>query len=366
MTRVDWVAAAIAVLGALSGLRRGLVATALSFGGLVAGALIGARVAPHLLHGGAGSPYTPLAGLVGASVGASLLQWVASMAGSFARGGLSVIPPLRLLDSLGGFVAGAGLGLALVWVAGAALLLIPGEPKLRVEVQKSKILHRLDELAPPRTVLRALARVDPFPQIAGTGAAVEAAGLARARLGRRSQRPRQRRPDHRRGMRLRRRRLWLGRATAHRRHRGARRRRRQQSSRKRSQGDSSGRRSQAGRRRAPRAGSQDEAVAPRRCALGRSGCDSRVPRQRAVRRPARADREHRGCPRRQLAARGDRVERPRSPRQLGRPCGQPHRAGRGDGLRGPDRLEGRATACPAAPVRRALARAKGPVSTGSC
>ncbi len=54
MTRVDWIAVAIAVLGALSGLRRGLVATALSFGGLIAGALIGARVAPHLLHGGAG------------------------------------------------------------------------------------------------------------------------------------------------------------------------------------------------------------------------------------------------------------------------------------------------------------------------
>ena len=60
-------------------------------------------------------------------IGASLLQWAASVAGSFARGGLSVIPPLRFLDSVGGFVVGAGLGLALVWVAGAALLLIPGE-----------------------------------------------------------------------------------------------------------------------------------------------------------------------------------------------------------------------------------------------
>ncbi len=167
MTRVDWIAAAIVALGALSGLRRGLVATALSFGGLIAGALIGARVAPHLLHGGARSPYTPLAGLVGALVGASLLQWAAGVAGTMARGGLSVIPPLRLLDSLGGLVAGAALGLAFVWVAGAALTLIPGQPKLQREVQKSEILRRLNDLAPPRTVLRALARVDPFPQIAG-------------------------------------------------------------------------------------------------------------------------------------------------------------------------------------------------------
>src|SRR2546422_127179 len=55
MSRVDWIALAIAGLGALSGLRRGLVATALSFGGLIAGALVGARIAPHLLHGGAGA-----------------------------------------------------------------------------------------------------------------------------------------------------------------------------------------------------------------------------------------------------------------------------------------------------------------------
>src|SRR5258708_32432545 len=99
MTRVDWIAAAIAVLGALTGLRRGLVATALSFGGLVAGALIGARVAPHLLHGGAGSPYTPLAGLAGALVGAALLQWVASLAGPMARRRPAAIPPPPLAPS---------------------------------------------------------------------------------------------------------------------------------------------------------------------------------------------------------------------------------------------------------------------------
>jgi S1-C subfamily serine protease len=167
MSRVDWIVVALAVVGALAGLRRGLVGTALSFGGLVAGAVVGARVAPHLLHGGAGSPYTPLAGLVGALVGAALLQTVAGIAGSFARGGLSAIPPLRLLDSAGGLVAGAAFGLAFAWVAGAVLLQLPGQMKLRRDVQDSSILRRLNEIAPPRTVLRALGRVDPFPQIAG-------------------------------------------------------------------------------------------------------------------------------------------------------------------------------------------------------
>jgi S1-C subfamily serine protease len=72
-----------------------------------------------------------------------------------------------MLDSLGGLAAGAALGLAIVWVAGAVLLQLPGQTKLRAEVQQSVILQRLNTIAPPRTVLRAFARVDPFPQIAG-------------------------------------------------------------------------------------------------------------------------------------------------------------------------------------------------------
>jgi len=167
VTRVDWIALAVAVLGALSGLRRGLIATGLSLAGLIAGALIGARLAPHLLHGGSGSPYTPLAALVGALCGAALFQWGASLAGSFARGGLSVIPPLRMLDSLGGLIVGAALGLAVVWVVAAVVLLVPGETHLRTEVQDSEVIQRLNEFAPPRTLLQMLARVDPFPEIAG-------------------------------------------------------------------------------------------------------------------------------------------------------------------------------------------------------
>ena len=167
MTRVDWIALAIAGLSALSGLKRGLIATALSLAGLAAGAVLGARLAPHFLHNGASSPYTPLVGLGGAVVAAILLQSVASMAGSLARGALAVIPPLKLLDSLGGLAAGAAFGLTIVWVAGAVLLQLPGQTKLRGEIQRSVILQRLNEIAPPRTVLRAFARVDPFPSIAG-------------------------------------------------------------------------------------------------------------------------------------------------------------------------------------------------------
>ena len=167
MTRLDWIAVAIVALTALVGLRRGLVVTVLSLAGLVGGAVVGARVGPHFLHGGARSPYTPLAGLAGALVGAAVLQSLASMLGSVARGGLSVIPPLRALDSVGGLLAGAAWGLGIVWVAGAVALQLPGQTTLRDEVQQSRVLRQLNTIAPPRAILRALARVDPFPAIAG-------------------------------------------------------------------------------------------------------------------------------------------------------------------------------------------------------
>jgi uncharacterized membrane protein required for colicin V production len=167
VTKVDWIALGVVALAAVVGLRRGLVATVLALGGLAAGAVVGARVAPHFLHGGARSPYTPVAGLVGALVGAVLLRSVGSLVGGMARGSLNVVPPLRALDSAGGLAAGALWGLALVWVAGAVALQLPGQTQLRREVQRSQVLQRLNRIAPPRDVLRALNRIDPFPTIAG-------------------------------------------------------------------------------------------------------------------------------------------------------------------------------------------------------
>ena len=171
MHLVDWIALGIVGLGALSGLRRGLIVTILSLAGLAAGAMIGARAAPHFLHGGSSSPYTPLIGLGGALVGALVLQAVASLAGSFARKSLRVLPPLGLLDSIGGLVAGAVLGLAVVWVAGAAALQlpnrVPGLPHMHQQVEQSVVLKRLNTTISPRTILRAFARIDPFPQVNG-------------------------------------------------------------------------------------------------------------------------------------------------------------------------------------------------------
>jgi S1-C subfamily serine protease len=163
---VDWIALGLVAVSALAGMRRGLVVTALSFGGLVAGAYAGSRVAPHLLRGGSGSAWTPLAGLIGAMLGAVLLQTLAGIAGSMARGGLR-LTPLRLVDSFGGLVVGAAAGVVLVWVLSATALLVPGQASLRRDVQRSAVVRRLDQAVPPRRLLKLLARIDPFPSIAG-------------------------------------------------------------------------------------------------------------------------------------------------------------------------------------------------------
>jgi uncharacterized membrane protein required for colicin V production len=169
LTVVDWIALALILFSALGGWRRGLIASALSLIGLVAGAYAGSRLGPHLLRGGAASQWTPVASLIGAVIGAVLLQAVASLAGAFVRGGLR-LTPFRFFDSAAGVLFGAATGFAFVWVLGATALLLPGQTRFRQEVLRSTIVRRLDAAVPPRTVLHLLARIDPFPAIAGPAA----------------------------------------------------------------------------------------------------------------------------------------------------------------------------------------------------
>jgi hypothetical protein len=166
---IDGVAIAIVVVSALGGLRRGLVLSAFSLVGLAVGAYAGSRLAPHLIQGGSDSAWTAVAGLIGAVVGALVLQFAALMAGSAVRGGLR-LTPLRVFDSAGGLVLGAAIGVAIVWVGAAVALLVPDRMRLRQEVQGSAIVRQLNAALPPRTLLNLLSRIDPFPSIAGPAA----------------------------------------------------------------------------------------------------------------------------------------------------------------------------------------------------
>jgi len=141
--------------------------------GIVVGAVIGARLAPHLLAEGSESPYTPLVGLAGAAVGAVLLETLGTIAGSVLRRKVEV-GPARAFDSAAGLILGAAAGIAVVWVLGSVALQFPGKPGLRESVQRSAVLQGLNDLVPPAKLMRALARVDPFPAITGPSAPVAA------------------------------------------------------------------------------------------------------------------------------------------------------------------------------------------------
>jgi S1-C subfamily serine protease len=166
MTRLDWIVLGVVAFTALLGLWQGFTISLLSAAGVIVGAFVGARAAPHLLPDGSASPYTPLVALVGAAGFAVLFEIFGSSIGFALRRRLPK-GPLRTADSAGGFAFGALAGLALVWVVAAVALQLPGQGDLRREVQRSAVLRELNELVPPQRALRVLARVDPFPEIAG-------------------------------------------------------------------------------------------------------------------------------------------------------------------------------------------------------
>lgn len=172
MTRLDWIILAVVAGTALLGLWQGLTLSVLSAAGVIFGALVGARLAPHLLPDGSESPYTPLVALLGAAAMAVLLELVGSSVGFAIKRRLRA-SPLRLLDSLGGLAFGGLLGLVVVWILAAVAQQLPGQLELRRDVQRSAVIRELNDVVPPRRVLRALARVDPFPSIAGPAPAVD-------------------------------------------------------------------------------------------------------------------------------------------------------------------------------------------------
>jgi S1-C subfamily serine protease len=167
VTWADWVVVVFAALLALRGAQEGFVAGALALVGVVAGAVVGGRLANAVLQSGSHSRYAPLLAIAGALLLIVLFQSLGARIGVTLRAELLRVPPLRSLDTAGGFVLGAVAGLFLAWVVGVVALQLPGQSYLRREVQRSLVLRHLNEILPPSTVLEALARFDPLPQLGG-------------------------------------------------------------------------------------------------------------------------------------------------------------------------------------------------------
>jgi S1-C subfamily serine protease len=171
VTALDVLALILVFLAAVAGYRKGFVAGALSVAGILLGAWIGSRLGPELLSGGQRSPYQPLAALAGAAVCAILLETTGTIAGAALRGDRR-FTQWRPFDNAGGLVLGAVSGLVIVWVLGAVALFVPGQPGLRRAAQRSTFLRHLNDVVPPRELLGVLARIDPFPSLAGQVPAV--------------------------------------------------------------------------------------------------------------------------------------------------------------------------------------------------
>lgn len=181
MTTIDWVVVAVTVVFASFGFRQGFLLGALSLAGFAGGAILGARVAPHLLADGSSSPYAPLFALIGAMLGGAVLAGGLEALGARLRSGLR-LPGLTALDGVLGAALAAALALGLAWIVGAVALQTPGARTLRGDIQRSVILQRLNRILPPSgSILNALARFDPVPRVNGPEAGVAPPRAAVAR-----------------------------------------------------------------------------------------------------------------------------------------------------------------------------------------
>jgi len=168
VTVLDWAIVAATVAFAMWGYRQGLIVGVLTLLGFAAGAFAGSPLGPLLLNGGSSSAYAPLfaavgALLVGALVAVTLESLALGMRERLVRG-----RALRLADGAGGAALIAAVALGLTWIFGAVALHAPGAAQLRGDVQRSRILRKLNDLLPPSgPVLNALNRVDPAPSITG-------------------------------------------------------------------------------------------------------------------------------------------------------------------------------------------------------
>src|SRR4051812_4609874 len=120
MTSLDWIIVVFVVVMAIWGFMQGLIVGALSLAGFTAGAVIGARVAPLLLADGSKSPYAPLFALLGALILGGLFAMALESFGFRLKGLL--IGPLGVVDSAGGAILLACVGLGLAWLFGAVAL----------------------------------------------------------------------------------------------------------------------------------------------------------------------------------------------------------------------------------------------------
>jgi S1-C subfamily serine protease len=171
MTPIDLLIALFVVLTVLRGARTGLLAGAFSLVGVVVGASLGSRVAPYLMPEGENPLFGAGITLVSILAFAALGEIAARAASGALRNRLSS-PASETLDGLGGAALGLVLSLVLVWAIGLFALQAPPLTGVHPAVKESRILQLLNERMPAALLTRAVAELNPLPQIRGPEADV--------------------------------------------------------------------------------------------------------------------------------------------------------------------------------------------------
>jgi S1-C subfamily serine protease len=150
MTSSQWLdiaVLAVAFIAAISGWRSGALGSLMSFAGVILGAVAGVLLAPHIVNQISG-PRTKLFVALFLILALVVVGEVAGVVLGRAVRGAIRNPTLRTVDS----VIGVGLQLVAVLVA-AWLLATPltssDQPNLAAAVRGSRVLAKVDEVAPP-------------------------------------------------------------------------------------------------------------------------------------------------------------------------------------------------------------------------
>jgi S1-C subfamily serine protease len=163
---LDVFIALFVVVVILRGARTGFLAGVFSLVGVVVGVSAGSRVAPSLMPEGENSIYGAGITLGSILAFAVLGEIIARTIGGSIRNRLSS-PTSETLDGFGGAVLGFALSLVLVWAVGVFALQASPLGEFHPAVRDSRILQALDERMPSDLLTRAVADLEPLPQIRG-------------------------------------------------------------------------------------------------------------------------------------------------------------------------------------------------------
>ena len=168
MVALDIFIALFVLLAVLRGARTGFLAGVFSLAGVVVGASVGSRIASSLVTDGSNPVYGVGVTLICVVAFAVLGEILARLIGGSLRNRLSH-PTSTTLDNIGGGALGLALSLVLVWAVGVLALQSPPLAGLHPAVEESRILSSLEERMPAGLLTRAVAELDPLPEIRGPG-----------------------------------------------------------------------------------------------------------------------------------------------------------------------------------------------------